>query len=100
MTCKNKVSEHKRICSELREIYEKKNSDYGDSFSRTYKRLGDISVLVRMTDKMDRLTNLVSVDRNVNYESLEDNLLDIANYAIMWLMELSDEVEDFDENNK
>lgn len=94
-----KVKRHLYICECLNEIYKAKNEDYGDSFSKTYERLGDISVLTRILDKVDRLENLVVNKADINYESLEDNLLDLANYCVMWLVELDydDDVRDFED---
>ena len=44
-------------------------------------------LLVRMHDKMARLENLTSKSQaNPNYESIEDTLMDLANYAIIGLM--------------
>ena len=56
----SKVQAHKEICEYLNKLYEKKNHDYGDSFHQ--------SVL--------------------KDESIRDTLLDLANYAIMTVMEM------------
>lgn len=85
----NKIYEHKKICDELNETYEKKNADYGDSIGELYNKLGDITILTRISDKYNRLMNLLDPnnDREVNYESVDDTILDMANYCIIWLME-------------
>ena len=85
----NKIYEHKKICNELNETYEKKNADYGDSIGELYNKLGDITILTRISDKYNRLMNLLDPnnDRAVNYESVDDTILDMANYCIIWLME-------------
>ena len=85
----NKIYEHKKICDELNETYEKKNADYGDSIGELYNKLGDITILTRISDKYNRLMNLLDPnnDRAVNYESVDDTILDMANYCIIWLME-------------
>ena len=41
---------------------------------------------VRMYDKLARLSNLVDTGDTPNYESLEDTLLDLANYAIIGVL--------------
>ena len=41
---------------------------------------------VRMYDKLARLNNLVDTGDTPNYESIEDTLLDLANYAIIGLL--------------
>ena len=40
--------------------------------------------------KLDRLTTLVKGDSCNNFESVEDTLLDLANYAIMFRIHLED----------
>ncbi len=84
-----KVSQHYAICQKLNQVYKVKNHDYGDSFGDTYKKLGIISAVTRLSDKMNRLMSLaVSHDAQVKDERIEDTLLDMANYAIMTLIEL------------
>lgn len=85
----NKIYEHKKICDELNETYKKKNADYGDSVGELYAKLGDITLLTRISDKYNRLMNLLDPKKEgeVNYESVDDTILDMANYCIIWLME-------------
>ena len=83
----NKVEMHKDICNELTDLYEKKNSDYGNSFADLRKEYPN-SICLRLTDKLNRLKSLY--DNNEAHkiaESAEDTLKDIANYAIMELVE-------------
>ena len=76
------------ILQELSELYLKKNHDYGDSFKKSVGEFGIIASVVRMSDKMERVKQLVkSKDQTVD-ESLRDTLIDLANYAIMTVMEL------------
>lgn len=90
-----KVAQHYAICQKLNQVYKAKNHDYGDSFGDTYKKLGIISAVTRLSDKMNRLMSLaVSHDAQVKNEKIEDTLLDMANYAIMTLIELGYEVDD------
>lgn len=88
----NKIEKHEQICNEIHEMYIKKNADYGDSVGELYKKLGDISFLTRISDKYNRLMNLMCdydgyTKKDVNYESVEDTIQDLANYCIIWLME-------------
>ena len=39
-----------------------------------------------MYDKLARLNNLVDTGDTPNYESIEDTLIDLANYAIIGLL--------------
>ena len=84
------VQQHKEICDELNQTYEKKNSDYGNSFGNTFEKLGIISAITRITDKYNRLVSLCTSekDRQVKDETISDTLLDMANYCIMTEMEL------------
>lgn len=89
-----KVAQHYAICQKLNQVYKAKNHDYGDSFGDTYKKLGIISAVTRLSDKINRLMSLaVSHDAQVKDEKIEDTLLDMANYAIMTLIELGYEVD-------
>ncbi len=86
-----KAEQHAGICLELNETYQKKNRDYGGSFTDTYQKLGIVSAVTRINDKVSRLTTLCtkpSNERQVLDESIEDTLLDTANYCIMTVMEL------------
>ena len=69
----DKVRKHERICKELNSIYERKNKDYGDSFGRSFIEYG--------------MTIVRNGGAAVNDESIDDTLLDLANYAIMTLIE-------------
>lgn len=84
------VKHHMDICKKLNEIYEQKNKAYGSSFSDTYKELGIISAVTRISDKFSRLKNLAKNENiPVGDESISDTLLDMANYCIMTYMELN-----------
>lgn len=90
-----KVAKHYAICQKLNQVYKAKNHDYGDSFGDTYKKLGIISAITRLSDKMNRLMSLVvKHDAQVKDEKIEDTLFDMANYAIMTLIELGYEVNE------
>ncbi|KLL31794.1 phage protein [Streptococcus agalactiae] len=64
-----------------------KNADYGNSFEKSLNDFGYVAGIVRISDKYNRLYNLISSDKNVS-ESLSDTLNDMANYCTMlaiWL---------------
>lgn len=83
------------ITNYMHNIYLAKNADYGSSFSETFKKLGLISAVTRLSDKMNRLMSLATKDKaEVKDEKIEDTLLDMANYAIMTLIELGFEPND------
>ena len=73
----------------MKDLYLKKNHDYGDSVSKTFDEYGLVSFLVRMDDKMNRIKTLNKIqDAAVIGEKIEDTLLDLANYAILALTEI------------
>lgn len=73
----------------MKDLYLKKNHDYGDSVSKTFDEYGLVSFLVRMDDKMNRIKTLNKIqDTAVRGEKIEDTLLDLANYAILALTEI------------
>ena len=83
------VEEHKRICEELNNLYERKNRDYGDSFHKTYLEEGMAMARIRLTDKLERFKKLTREGgQAVKDESVRDTLIDMANYAIMTVMEM------------
>ena len=60
-----------------------KNNDYGDSFAN----FGPIGVIVRMGDKINRLSNITNSSVTfVQTESIRDTLIDLHNYAAMAIM--------------
>lgn len=92
----NKIERHLEIVTELNKLYSEKNQDYGDSFGETYQKLGIISALTRISDKYNRLISLATKpeeERKVKDESIQDTLLDMANYCIMTIIEMEAEKE-------
>ena len=75
----------KEILENIKYTHDKKNDDYKDSYSDTMKRFGTKSGLVRIYDKFNRIENILDSEGKANFESAEDNLQDLATYAIMML---------------
>ena len=90
---KNKIERHFDLCRELNDIYAKKNADYGDSFHTTYAEEGMAMPRIRLADKLSRFKKLSrnQTDIQVKDESIRDTLIDLANYAIMTVLEMDDE---------
>ena len=89
MICNNKVERHKQICLALNNLYAKKNHDYGDSFHQTFVEEGMAMPRIRLGDKFNRFKTLSrGGDQKVNDESIRDTLIDLANYAIMTVLEM------------
>ena len=87
MTNEEKVIRFREIVNDMADLYEKKNKNYGNSFGELFEKLGPISGLVPLHNKLDRATNLVNGGVN-NFESLEDTFKDLACYAVMNLIEM------------
>lgn len=83
-----KVDDFEEITNEMLELYKAKNSDYGDSFGETYEKLGLISAVTRITDKVNRLQSLCTKEQKINDESIRDTLIDLADYSIMTIIEM------------
>jgi hypothetical protein len=73
------VSQFDSIAKEITELLEKKNHDYGDD---NLVKHGLYGIIVRIDDKIARLTNLSKKNHQEVEESLEDTLKDIAGYCI------------------
>lgn len=88
----NNIEHHKLLSDMNHETYKQKNNDYGDSFSKVYKRLGIISAVTQIAHKYNRLEELaMGAEQKVHEESIRDTLLDMANYCIMTVMEIDNE---------
>lgn len=95
-----KADRLEKLMAEMLEIYRAKNKDYGDSFSESFEEFGLIAPVVRMTDKMNRIKSLSKKGgRQVSDESLRDSLMDLANYALMTVIELDQQVEEWKKEN-
>ena len=88
-----KVEKHKELCDYLNDLYARKNADYGDSFHLSYIEEGMAMPRIRLGDKLNRFKQLskCASSQQVNDESIRDTLIDLANYAIMTVLELDEE---------
>lgn len=84
----SEIDMHSDLLKQLHELYLSKNSDYGNSVHETYKRYGLTSYLVRIEDKINRARVLSNSEAKVQDEKLEDTLMDMANYALLAVIEL------------
>lgn len=80
------------MCESLNALYERKNHDYGDSFHETFVEEGMAMARIRLSDKLNRFKKLSRPDTRqmVNDESVKDTLLDLANYALMTILEMEE----------
>ena len=94
-TTKTKVQMHREICEEINDLYARKNHDYGDSFHQTFVEEGMAMARIRLGDKFNRFKTLArSGEQKVDDESIRDTLIDLANYAIMTVLEMEVSADD------
>ena len=88
VTIEQEIDMFKDLAMQMVETFARKRHDYGQTSTETYKKFGPISMYLRMYDKMGRLENLfVNGAENLTGEAIEDTLLDLANYAIITILE-------------
>ena len=76
------------ITNKMCNTFEVKNHDYGDSFHKLFEECGMTYAYGHMAEKLKRVKSLMSDEAKVNGESMRDSLLDLANYAILTIIEL------------
>lgn len=80
------------VTAEMLNMYQRKNADYGNSFSETIQEFGYIPAVARINDKVKRMKNIVKGQKmNIESESLRDALLDTANYCVLTIVELDNQ---------
>lgn len=87
----NKTDKMALLMREMLKTYRDKNADYGDSFAKSYEEFGLTAPIIRISDKLERLKSLSKAEAKVKDESIRDTLIDLANYAIMTVVELEEE---------
>ena len=83
-----KLEVHASICDGIKDLYRRKNADYGDSFGKARKVVPNYT-LGKLYDKFSRYMNLSLAGEDTAQvdESIDDTLMDMVNYAIMELTE-------------
>lgn len=71
------------ILNEIKQLHNRKNADYGDSFDKTLDEFGLVASATRMSDKFNRFKSLIKNPAQVSDEKIEDTLIDLASYAMM-----------------
>lgn len=94
----NRIDNYKKLQASMLQTFIDKDSDYGDSFGKTFEKYGIVSALTRMSDKMNRIDNLTNAQFQYTIndsdtkmrvdESIEDTLLDLANYAMLTYLQI------------
>ncbi len=78
----------KEITDKMSDTYKRKNSDYGNSYHKLFEECGMTYAYGHMAEKLERINSLRKNDAKVKGESMKDSLYDLANYAILTIIEL------------
>ena len=79
------------ITHEMAATYERKNHTYNDSFGISVRKYGLIAALTRISDKFNRIENLIlGAENKVPDESLLDSLKDLGCYCVMTVMAIEE----------
>ena len=78
----------KAITDKMCDTYKRKNSDYGNSFSKLFGECGMTYAYGHLAEKIERINSLRKNDAKVQGESMIDSLYDLANYSILTIMEI------------
>lgn len=74
----------REITEQMLDTYIAKNADYGSSVEDLYNEFGEVSLAVRLSDKVNRFKSIIKKGvQKVKDETIIDTLLDLANYAII-----------------
>lgn len=84
----NKENIFSSICDDMLKTYIAKNKDYGNSFEILFKKYGMTYPIIHMQEKLNRIEALQEKENEVSGETYVDSLKDLANYAILTLVEL------------
>lgn len=91
MILAQEIEIHKQITDSIHNLFKSKRADYGSTTEELINLYGPVTMLVFLRTKLSRLDNLLMNNKTPNNESVEDNIIDIANYAIIWLLEIQKE---------
>lgn len=88
-------NQFKKYTDHLAETLFEKNQAYGDSFTKSVDKYGLSVFGVWLSDKYNRIEHLITHNElKENDESLEDTLLDLAEYSILGLKYLKEHRND------
>lgn len=71
------------VCREMVETFKKKHKDYGKG---NILDMGELGIAFRISEKFNRIKNLLMTRRKPENESLEDSWIDIGVYAVIAIL--------------
>lgn len=78
------------ITEKMCATYKAKNHDYGNSFHKLFDEFGMVYACGHLAEKLERIKSLMRDENKVKGESMKDSLQDLANYAVLTLIELNE----------
>lgn len=84
-----KEIEFAKLTKQMLETFKKKNADYGDSTTQTFKEFGLTSYAIRLNDKLNRIKSFCKKGGlEVKDESCIDTLMDMASYCLLAVIDI------------
>lgn len=84
-----KEIEFAKLTKQMLETFKKKNADYGDSTTQTFKEFGLTSYAIRLNDKLNRVKSFCKKgELEVKDESCIDTLMDMASYCLLAIIDI------------
>jgi len=80
-----RTDEFSNVLLPVADLLEQKNHDYGRSYDVLREEYGEVSFLIRLGDKVNRLKTLVNHSAKVKTEAVEDTIKDIIGYCTLEL---------------
>lgn len=71
------------ITEEMLRVFIQKHKDYGKG---NILDTGELGIVFRVSDKLNRLKNILSKNKKPNNEGIDDSWMDIGVYAVIALM--------------
>ncbi|MEK7079359.1 MAG: hypothetical protein AAB929_04790 [Patescibacteria group bacterium] len=71
------------VCQEMKATFVQKHKDYGKG---NILDTGEMGIAYRISDKLNRLKNLLLANKNPKNESIDDSWMDIGVYGVIALM--------------
>lgn len=84
-----KEIEFAKLTKQMLETFKKKNADYGDSTTQTFKEFGLTSYAIRLNDKLNRIKSFCKKGGlEVKDERIIDTLMDMSAYCLLAVIDI------------
>lgn len=89
-----KEIEFAKLTKQMLETFKKKNADYGDSTTQTFKEFGLTSYAIRLNDKLNRIKSFCKKgELEVKDERIIDTLMDMSAYCLLAVIDIKNQKE-------